>query len=72
MEAYETCVSSLRKTQAQRRNMSLNRISPANFTKEVMIVFLQMVTITISMSPYILWENENVKVKFHQNCNILH
>ncbi|XP_017254257.1 protein-tyrosine sulfotransferase isoform X1 [Daucus carota subsp. sativus] len=34
MEAYETCVSSLRKTQAQRRNMSLNRISPANFTKE--------------------------------------
>lgn len=39
MEAYETCVSSLRKTQAQRRNMSLNRISPANFTKEVMILF---------------------------------
>lgn len=34
MEAYETCVSSLRKTQAQRRKMSLNKISPANFTKE--------------------------------------
>lgn len=34
-EAYETCISSLRKSQAERRNMSLNRISPTNFTKEV-------------------------------------
>lgn len=41
MEAYETCVSSLRKTQAQRRNMSLNRISPANFTKEVIFLFFK-------------------------------
>ncbi|KAL6979334.1 protein-tyrosine sulfotransferase [Sarracenia purpurea var. burkii] len=34
MEAYETCISGLRKTQAQRRTSSLKRISPANFTKE--------------------------------------
>ncbi|CAK9165190.1 unnamed protein product [Ilex paraguariensis] len=34
MEAYETCISSLRKTQALRRTASLKRISPANFTKE--------------------------------------
>ncbi|KAI7998755.1 Protein-tyrosine sulfotransferase [Camellia lanceoleosa] len=34
MDSYETCISSLRKTQAQRRNISLKRISPANFTKK--------------------------------------
>ncbi|XAR59979.1 Protein-tyrosine sulfotransferase, partial [Bertholletia excelsa] len=34
MKAYETCTSSLRKTQAQRRTTSLKRISPANFTKK--------------------------------------
>uniref|UniRef100_A0A5B7B1F6 Uncharacterized protein n=1 Tax=Davidia involucrata TaxID=16924 RepID=A0A5B7B1F6_DAVIN len=34
MEAYETCISSLRKAQVQRRTSSLKRISPANFTKE--------------------------------------
>ncbi|XP_057474611.1 protein-tyrosine sulfotransferase [Actinidia eriantha] len=33
-QVYETCISSLRKTQAQRRTSSLKRISPANFTKE--------------------------------------
>ncbi|KAE9461267.1 hypothetical protein C3L33_06860, partial [Rhododendron williamsianum] len=35
MEAYETCISSLRRTQKQRRTASLKRISPANFSKEV-------------------------------------
>ncbi|KAK3023121.1 hypothetical protein RJ639_042710 [Escallonia herrerae] len=35
MEAYETCISGLRKSQAQRRTTSLKRISPANFSKEV-------------------------------------
>ncbi|KAG8387665.1 hypothetical protein BUALT_Bualt02G0045000 [Buddleja alternifolia] len=34
MEAYETCISSLRNSQAERRVNSLKRISPANFTKE--------------------------------------
>ncbi|KAK9280532.1 hypothetical protein L1049_014224 [Liquidambar formosana] len=34
MDAYEVCISSLRKTQAHRRTASLKRISPANFTKE--------------------------------------
>ncbi|KAA8550389.1 hypothetical protein F0562_002073 [Nyssa sinensis] len=34
IEAYETCISSLRKAQAQRRISSLKKISPANFTKE--------------------------------------
>ncbi|KAI8524030.1 hypothetical protein RHMOL_Rhmol13G0117800 [Rhododendron molle] len=34
MEAYETCISSLRRTQKQRRTASLKRISPANFSKE--------------------------------------
>ncbi|KAK4607065.1 hypothetical protein RGQ29_001043 [Quercus rubra] len=34
MEAYEGCISSLRKTQAARRTASLKRISPANFSKE--------------------------------------
>lgn len=35
MDAYEVCISSLRKAQTQRRTSSLKRISPANFTKEV-------------------------------------
>lgn len=34
MEAYEDCISSLRKAQTRRRTSSLKRISPANFTKE--------------------------------------
>ncbi|KAJ6408752.1 hypothetical protein OIU84_008450 [Salix udensis] len=34
MEAYEGCISSLRKTQSRRRKASLKRISPANFSKE--------------------------------------
>ncbi|KAI3696952.1 hypothetical protein L6452_29607 [Arctium lappa] len=34
METYETCISSLRSSQSQRRTASLKRISPANFTKE--------------------------------------
>ncbi|KAK3015656.1 hypothetical protein RJ639_006330, partial [Escallonia herrerae] len=34
MEAYETCISSLRKSQAQRRTTSLKRISPVNFMGE--------------------------------------
>ncbi|GFP84235.1 protein-tyrosine sulfotransferase [Phtheirospermum japonicum] len=34
MEAYETCISTLRSSQSERRVNSLKRISPANFTKE--------------------------------------
>ncbi|KAL7617995.1 hypothetical protein Lser_V15G02491 [Lactuca serriola] len=34
MKTYETCISSLRSSQSQRRIASLKRISPANFTKE--------------------------------------
>ncbi|XP_059659432.1 protein-tyrosine sulfotransferase [Cornus florida] len=34
MEAYGTCISTLRKAQSQRRTSSLKRISPTNFTKE--------------------------------------
>ncbi|XP_022874820.1 protein-tyrosine sulfotransferase-like isoform X2 [Olea europaea var. sylvestris] len=34
MEAYESCISSLRNSQSERRVKSLKRISPANFTKE--------------------------------------
>lgn len=34
MEAYETCISNLRKSQSQRRINSLKRISPVNYTKE--------------------------------------
>lgn len=34
MGAYEECTSGLRKSQSHRRTKSLNRISPANFTKE--------------------------------------
>ncbi|XP_031502328.1 protein-tyrosine sulfotransferase isoform X2 [Nymphaea colorata] len=34
MEAYEQCISSLRKSQSVRRTSSLKKISPANFTKE--------------------------------------
>ncbi|BBH04975.1 tyrosylprotein sulfotransferase [Prunus dulcis] len=34
MEAYEDCISNLRKSQTLRHNASLKRISPANFTKE--------------------------------------
>ncbi|XP_048325003.2 protein-tyrosine sulfotransferase isoform X2 [Ziziphus jujuba] len=34
MDAYEVCISSLRKAQSRRRTSSLKRIAPANFTKE--------------------------------------
>ncbi|XP_060169531.1 protein-tyrosine sulfotransferase [Lycium barbarum] len=34
MDAYESCISNLRKTQSERRVNSLKKISPANFTKE--------------------------------------
>ncbi|KMT02046.1 hypothetical protein BVRB_9g207780 isoform A [Beta vulgaris subsp. vulgaris] len=34
VEAYETCISNLRKSQSQRRINSLKRISPVNYTKE--------------------------------------
>ncbi|CAI9776460.1 unnamed protein product [Fraxinus pennsylvanica] len=34
MEAYESCISSLRNSQSERLAISLKRISPANFTKE--------------------------------------
>ncbi|KAJ0020199.1 hypothetical protein Pint_32154 [Pistacia integerrima] len=34
MQAYEVCISSLRKSQATRRINSLKRISPVNFSKE--------------------------------------
>ncbi|KAH0463625.1 hypothetical protein IEQ34_008207 [Dendrobium chrysotoxum] len=35
MEAYETCTSTLRKSQSKRRTISLRRIAPAYFSKEV-------------------------------------
>lgn len=34
MEAYEVCLSSLRRSQASRHTSFLKRISPVNFTKE--------------------------------------
>ncbi|KAM0052762.1 putative protein-tyrosine sulfotransferase [Helianthus debilis subsp. tardiflorus] len=34
MENYETCISSLRSSQSQRRTASLKKVSPANFTTE--------------------------------------
>ncbi|XP_021836866.1 protein-tyrosine sulfotransferase isoform X3 [Spinacia oleracea] len=34
MEAYESCITHLRKSQSQRRINSLKRISPVNYTKE--------------------------------------
>lgn len=34
MDAYESCISNLRKTQSERRINSLKKIHPANFTKE--------------------------------------
>ncbi|XP_061353895.1 protein-tyrosine sulfotransferase isoform X2 [Gastrolobium bilobum] len=34
MDAYEVCISNLRKTQSRRRISSLKRISPVNFSKE--------------------------------------
>lgn len=34
MDAYEVCISNLRKAQSRRRISSLKRISPVNFTKE--------------------------------------
>ncbi|XP_048444906.1 protein-tyrosine sulfotransferase isoform X1 [Pyrus x bretschneideri] len=43
MKAYEDCISSLRKTQANRRTSSLKRISPANFTKQARLQVPEMV-----------------------------
>ncbi|KAK4483400.1 hypothetical protein RD792_010586, partial [Penstemon davidsonii] len=48
IEAYETCIVSLRSTQAERRVNSLKQISPANFTKEARLhvpeVLIQEIT----------------------------
>ncbi|MQL95637.1 hypothetical protein Taro_028312 [Colocasia esculenta] len=38
MEAYEVCISGLRKSQSTRRTMSLKRIAPANFSKEARLL----------------------------------
>ncbi|XP_073291815.1 protein-tyrosine sulfotransferase isoform X3 [Primulina huaijiensis] len=38
MEAYESCISTLRNTQAERRVNSLKRISPANLSKEARLM----------------------------------
>lgn len=35
MEEYEACISVLRKSQSTRRTVSLKRIAPVNFSKEV-------------------------------------
>ncbi|KAF5199021.1 Protein-tyrosine sulfotransferase, partial [Thalictrum thalictroides] len=50
MEAYEVCISSLRKSQARRRTASLKRVSPANFSKEArlqipVMVFQQIISL---------------------------
>lgn len=38
MESYEVCISSLRKSQGARRAKSLERIAPANFSKEARLL----------------------------------
>ncbi|XP_073146141.1 protein-tyrosine sulfotransferase isoform X2 [Henckelia pumila] len=38
MESYESCISTLRNTQAERRVNSLKRIAPANLTKEARLL----------------------------------
>jgi hypothetical protein len=35
MEAYETCIAKLRKSQSNRRKISLKKVEEANFSKEV-------------------------------------
>lgn len=35
MEAYEGCISKLRKSQSNRRKISLRKVEGANFSKEV-------------------------------------
>lgn len=35
MEAYETCIAKLRKSQSSRRKISLKKVEEANFSKEV-------------------------------------
>ena len=42
MDAYEVCISNLRKAQSRRRISSLKRISPVNFTKEVSLAVLML------------------------------
>nr|GEU90857.1 protein-tyrosine sulfotransferase-like [Tanacetum cinerariifolium] len=50
MENYETCVSSLRSSQSQRRTASLKRLSPANFTKEALIELVEIKIETVIKS----------------------
>nr|CAD1820857.1 unnamed protein product [Ananas comosus var. bracteatus] len=38
MGAYEECISTLRKSQSTRRNMSLKQVAPANFSKEARLL----------------------------------
>ncbi|XP_064974202.1 protein-tyrosine sulfotransferase-like isoform X1 [Musa acuminata AAA Group] len=37
MEIYESCISTLRKSQASRRTMSLKRVAPVNFSKQARV-----------------------------------
>ncbi|KAG6760707.1 hypothetical protein POTOM_033887 [Populus tomentosa] len=52
MEAYEGCISSLRKTQSRRRKSSLKRISPANFSKESFPIFPKSLILNSSFSRF--------------------
>ncbi|KAJ6408751.1 hypothetical protein OIU84_008450 [Salix udensis] len=50
MEAYEGCISSLRKTQSRRRKASLKRISPANFSKEDFVSVIDQTAATMMLT----------------------
>lgn len=49
MEAYETCISGLRKTQSKRRTFSLRKIAPVSFSKEARLQVPQTVIQKILM-----------------------
>ncbi|XP_058101742.1 protein-tyrosine sulfotransferase-like isoform X4 [Magnolia sinica] len=64
MEAYEACISSLRKSQASRRVSSLKRISPANFSKEARLqvpeTLLQQILLLNSLDVELYKHAQNI------------
>ncbi|KAL2485681.1 Protein-tyrosine sulfotransferase [Abeliophyllum distichum] len=69
MEAYESCISNLRNSQAERRTKSLKQISPANLTKEgrrnVPRALLQKITSLNSLDMEIYNYAQSIFAKQH-------
>lgn len=65
MEAYETCIAKLRKSQSNRRKISLKKVEEANFSKEVRIlctlkIVLALFSVSIMIQVYYMWIPDSI------------